>query len=143
MVILLVEDNAAHAELIRRTFENYRINTRLIVVNNGQAALDYLERRGEYADPDLSPRPELILLDLRLPKVDGIEVLRQIKTSQGLMDIPVVMMTSSSAPADVQRAYANNVNSYVVKPADYDQFTRMLRDLGFYWLNWNHTQKGR
>jgi CheY-like chemotaxis protein len=138
VVILLVEDNLAHAELIRRNFETHRIANRLIHVTDGEMALEYLFRRGAYADPEQSPRPHLILLDLRLPKIDGLEVLKVIKTSQELQPIPVVILTTSEAEQDVLHAYQHHANSYLVKPVDFHQFTRLMEELGFYWLAWNY-----
>ena len=137
-VILLIEDNPAHAELIRRNFETHRIANRLIHVTDGEAALDYLFRRGAYADSTRSPRPHLILLDLRLPKIDGLEVLKEIKTSQELRSIPVVILTTSEAEQDVACAYQHYVNSYLVKPVDFHQFTELMEELGVYWLAWNY-----
>ena len=138
LVILLIEDNLAHAELIRRNFETHRIANRLIHVTDGEMALDYLFRRGAYVDSTQSPRPHLILLDLRLPKIDGLEVLKVIKTSQELRPIPVVILTTSEAEQDVAYAYQHYANSYLVKPVDFHQFTQLMEDLGFYWLAWNY-----
>jgi CheY-like chemotaxis protein len=138
VVILLIEDNPAHAELIMRNFEAHRIANRLVHVTDGEAALDYLFRRGAYADPAQSPRPHLILLDLRLPRIDGLEVLKAIKTSQALRPIPVVILTTSEAEQDVVRAYQHYANSYLVKPVDFEKFTELMRELGFYWLVWNY-----
>jgi CheY-like chemotaxis protein len=138
LVILLIEDNPAHAELIRRNFEAYRIANRLIHVTDGEAALDYLFRRGAYADPAQSPRPHLILLDLRLPRIDGLEVLKTIKASQELGTIPVVILTTSEAEQDVAYAYQHYANSYLVKPVDFTEFTALMEELGFYWLAWNY-----
>ena len=138
LTILLVEDNPAHAELVLRCFEDYPIANTICHVTDGEAALDYLYQRGAYADPERSPPPHLILLDLRLPKVDGLEVVQEIKTSLQLKHIPVVILTTSSAEADVAGAYAKHVNSYLVKPLDFDKFEQMMDDLGFYWLGWNH-----
>ena len=106
-------------------------------VADGEAALDYLFQRGEYADTETSPSPHLVLLDLRLPKIDGLEVLRQIKTDEELRRIPVVVLTSSQAESDIARAGDNYVNSYLVKPVAFDDFRQMLRDFAFYWLVWN------
>lgn len=136
--ILLVEDNLDHAELIRRCFEDHRVANNIHHVIDGEAALDFLFLRGEYADPKKSPKPHVVLLDLRLPKVDGLEVLRQIRSSDELKTIPVVVLTTSKAEQDVARAYGEYVNSYLVKPVDFPSFTRMMEDLGFYWLGWNH-----
>lgn len=137
VVILLVEDDPAHAEIVRRNFENFRIANRLIHLADGQAALDYLFRHGEYSLPESSPLPGLILLDLRLPKIDGLEVLAAIKNDSTLNRIPVVIMTTSAAETDMLKAYQQHVNSYVVKPVDFTQFTKLLDALGYYWLVWN------
>jgi CheY-like chemotaxis protein len=137
VVILLVEDDLAHAEIVRRNFEEFRMANRLIHVADGQAALDYLYRREQFSDPELSPRPELILLDLRLPRVEGLEVLKTIKADHDLSCIPVVVLTTSAAEKDVVRAYDSHANSYLVKPVDLPQFVDMMKALGYYWLAWN------
>lgn len=137
IVILLVEDEEAHAEIVRRNFEASHLANRLIHVMDGQAALDYLYRRNEFSDPDNSPRPGIILLDLRLPKVDGLEVLRTIKADPGLGTIPVVILTTSKAEADMAKAYEHHANSYLVKPVDFAQFVTLMETFGFYWLAWN------
>jgi CheY-like chemotaxis protein len=137
LIILLVEDNRDHAELIMRSFEEHRIANRMFHVLDGEAALDYLFRKGAYADPNVSPRPHVVLLDLRLPKIDGLEVLKQIKSSEDLRRIPVVALTTSEAERDMAGAYNRHVNSYLVKPVDFDKFSKLMDDLGFYWLAWN------
>jgi CheY-like chemotaxis protein len=137
VIILLVEDNADHAELVLRTFEEHRIPSRLLHVTDGEAALDYLLRRGRYSDPESSPRPHLILLDLRLPRIDGLEVLEEIKESAELRDIPTVVLTTSESESDVVRAYERHANSYLVKPVDFAKFIKLMDDLGLYWLGWN------
>lgn len=135
--ILLVEDNEAHTKLILRTFEEDRLANPLHAVRDGEEALDYLYRRGAYQDPETSPRPDLILLDLKLPKVDGIRVLKTIKADESLRTIPVVILTSSNAEQDVHDAYANYASSYLTKPVDFEKFHRMVQDLDFYWTIWN------
>jgi len=137
IVILLVEDDPAHAEIVRRNFENSLIANRLIHVSDGQEALDYMFRAGRYSDPVTAPRPGLILLDLRLPKVDGLEVLKSIKADSDLCRIPVVILTTSSAEYDVVKAYDRHANSYLVKPVDFPQFVALMESLGYYWLAWN------
>lgn len=137
IVILFVEDDLAHAEIVRRNFETSRVANRLIHVADGQAALDYLNRRGEYSDPAKAPRPGAILLDLRLPKVDGLEVLRSIKSDPKLLSIPVVILTTSKAEIDMVKAYALHANSYLVKPVDFTQFSQLMETFGYYWLAWN------
>ncbi len=135
--ILLVEDDPAHAEIVRRNFAGFRMANRLTHVSDGEEALDYLYRRGEFDAPGGAPRPDLILLDLRLPKVDGLEVLRTIKSDPELAAIPVVVLTTSAAEADKVRAYGSHANSYLVKPVDYKQFVALMDTLGYYWLAWN------
>ena len=137
LVILLVEDNPDHTELILRNFEDHRVANKIYHVSDGEQALNYLHRRDEFADTMISPRPDIILLDLRLPKIDGLEVLKEIKTHQDLQQIPVVVLTSSEAEKDLNAAYLNHANSYLVKPVDFDKFTELMDDLGFYWLAWN------
>jgi CheY-like chemotaxis protein len=137
LIILLIEDNPDHTELIVRSLQSHRVANRIYYVSDGEAALDYLFRRGEYANPERSPVPHMILLDLRLPKVDGLEVLRTIKGNENLRRIPVVIITTSKAERDVARAYDDHANSYLVKPVDFAKFTQLMDDLGFYWLGWN------
>jgi CheY-like chemotaxis protein len=137
IVILLVEDDLAHIEIIRRTFEESRLANRLISVEDGQEALDYLHRKGIYHDETKFPMPNLILLDLRLPKVDGLEVLKTIKSEQKLTAIPVVILTTSSAESDMVKAYEWHANSYLVKPVDFTQFNKLMNTFGYYWVVWN------
>ncbi|MBI5818189.1 MAG: response regulator [Verrucomicrobia bacterium] len=137
IVILLVEDDEGHAEIVRRNFELCRLANRLIHVADGQAALDYLNQQNEFSDPAKSPRPGVILLDLRLPKVDGLEVLKIVKADPKLRTIPVVILTTSSAETDMVRAYNSHANSYLVKPVDFTQFTQLMETFGYYWLAWN------
>jgi DNA-binding response OmpR family regulator len=134
---MLVEDNADHAELVIRTMENHHIANRIQHFLDGQTALDYLLRRGEYEDPASSPRPHLILLDLRLPRVDGLEVLQTVKATDEIKGIPTIILTTSEAEKDVARAYNNHANSYLVKPVGFEEFSKLMNDLGFYWLGWN------
>jgi DNA-binding response OmpR family regulator len=133
----LVEDDPAHTEIIKRTFEESRLANRLISVEDGQAALDYLHRRGLYHDEVKFPMPNLILLDLRLPKVDGLEVLKTIKSDQKLTGIPVVILTTSSTESDMVKAYEWHANSYLVKPVDFAQFNKLMNTFGYYWIAWN------
>jgi CheY-like chemotaxis protein len=137
IVVLLVEDDPAHAEIVRRNLLNSRIVNRLEHVEDGQAALDYLYRRNGFADPAAAPRPGLVLLDLRLPRVDGIEVLKTVKGDPDLANIPVVILTTSSAEADLARAYDCHANSYLVKPVEFGHFVELMEMLGYYWLAWN------
>lgn len=137
IVILHVEDDPAHAELVRRIVEDFNIANRLIHVDDGQAALDYLYQRDAFSEPGKAPRPGLILLDLRLPKVDGLEVLKTIKNDPALTRIPVVVLTTSSAEKDLHRAYDHHANSYLVKPVEFSKFIELMKNFGFYWLAWN------
>jgi two-component system, response regulator len=137
VVILLVEDDPAHAEIVRRNLETFRVANRMLHVSDGQAALDYLFRQDAFADPEDSPTPDLILLDLRLPKVDGLEVLRRIKAEDALKRIPTVILTTSAAEADMIGAYTQGAGSYLVKPVNFEKFTQMMDAFGFYWLAWN------
>ena len=136
--ILLVEDEPAHAEIVRRSFETIGIANMLQHVSDGEAALDYLYRNNAFSDPASSPRPDLILLDLRLPKVDGQQLLKTIKSDPGLNNIPIVVLTTSASEADIAMAYSNNANSYLVKPVDFQQFSELLKTVGTYWMSWNH-----
>jgi CheY-like chemotaxis protein len=137
ILVMLIEDNADHAELVIRTLEEHKIANKVRHFLDGQSALDYLFHRAEYSDPAMSPRPHVILLDLRLPRVDGIDVLKAIKEDDRLKSIPVVVLTTSEAEKDVAKAYYNHANSYLVKPVGFDEFKRLMDDLGFYWLSWN------
>ncbi|MDD3268783.1 MAG: response regulator [Syntrophomonadaceae bacterium] len=137
LVILLVEDNEDHAELVKRQFEVQRIANRIIHVGDGEEALDYLFRRGQYTDDEEYPLPNLILLDLRLPKMDGLSVLSEIKKSEQLRVIPTVVLTSSESEKDIKSAYINYVNSFLVKPIDFSKFAALMDELGMYWLGWN------
>jgi CheY-like chemotaxis protein len=138
--VLLVEDDPDHADLVTYSLMESRPKAKVVHhVSDGDAALDYLFRRGGFAKPDQSPRPHLILLDLRLPKVDGLAVLKEIRTSANaeLRRIPVVILTSSEADMDTAAAYDFRANSYVVKPVDFEKFHQLVADLGYYWLVWN------
>ena len=135
--ILLVEDNPAHAELVIRNLRQHRVANVIQHVSDGEEALHYLLRQGQYADAAISPRPHIILLDLRLPKIDGLEVLKTIKTHDELRHLPVIVLTTSNAENDMARAYEFHANSYLVKPVDFENFTKLMDDLGFYWLGWN------
>ena len=137
LTILLVEDNADHAELVKRSLESLTVANRLHRVEDGESALNYLHGRGDFADRQRFPRPHLVLLDLRLPRIDGLEVLKEVKSDPDLHTIPVVVLTSSDAEGDRALAYAHHANSYLTKPVDFGRFSLLLRDLGFYWLAWN------
>ena len=137
LTILLVEDNRDHAELIMRNMEDSLVVNTIIHIEDGQAALDYLRGRGKYADRKKFPMPHLMLLDLRLPKVDGLDVLKEVKSDETLRPMPVVILTTSAAERDMAMAYEYHANSYVTKPVNFIDFGNLLKDLGFYWLAWN------
>ena len=141
VLVMLIEDNADHAELIIRTLEEHRITNKVRHFLDGQSALDYLFQRGEFSDPAVNARPHVILLDLRLPRVDGIDILKAIKTDESLKCIPVVILTTSEAEKDVTKAYHNHANSYLVKPVGFEEFKDLMDNLGFYWLSWNTNPK--
>lgn len=137
LTILLVEDNPDHAELVIRNLEDFQVANTIIHVEDGEAALDYMHGCGLYTDRIRYPRPNLVLLDLRLPKIDGLNVLKEVKESTDLCSIPVVILTTSEAERDMAKAYQYHANSYVTKPVNFSEFSRLLKDLGFYWLAWN------
>ena len=134
--ILLVEDNPDHAELVMRSLESHP-SAKITHLSDGEAALNYLFRRGLYSDDERWPLPQMMLLDLRLPKVDGLDVLHRIKTSGRFDEIPIVILTTSQAESDIGKAYSRHVNSYLVKPIDFDQFAQLMDEIGDYWLDWN------
>jgi CheY-like chemotaxis protein len=135
--ILLVEDNPDHAELVRRNLEHFQVANYLYHVEDGAAAIDYLFGHGIYADRSRFPAPDLVLLDLRLPRVDGLEVLRLVKGDPTLHRTPIVVLTTSDAERDVAMAYEFHANSFVTKPVDFHLLAQLIKDLGFYWLAWN------
>jgi two-component system response regulator len=132
--ILLVEDNPHDAELTIRTLKKANLANRLIHLSDGAEALDFLFAKGMYADRNMGDKPKVILLDIKMPKVDGIEVLRQLKRNDATRTIPVVIMTSSKEEQDIITSYDLGVNSYVVKPVDFEGFAKAVSELGFYWL---------
>lgn len=140
-LVLLVEDNDDHAELVARCFERRRAQLRLERLPDGEAALAWLEARKAKAPTGPDGLPDLILLDLRLPKVDGMEVLDRIKADEALRAVPVVVLSSSDAEADVLRAYGRHANSYVVKPLDFEALKEALEGLGIFWLDINRGRR--
>jgi CheY-like chemotaxis protein len=132
--ILLVEDNPDDVELTLLAFKKYNIKNDLVVIQNGAEALDYLFAEGAYAGRDLSNVPTVILLDLKLPKIDGLEVLRRIRADERTKLLPVVILTSSKEEQDLINGYKFGANSYVRKPIDFAQFTEAARQLGLYWM---------
>lgn len=129
--ILLVEDNEGDILLLSEAFEEARLMTDLTVVKNGERAIDFLERRGEYED---ARRANLVILDVNLPRRSGHEVLGHIKNSEHLRDIPVIMLTTSSAEKDVMKSYQNHANCYITKPVDMDLFMKAIAQVGAFWL---------
>ncbi len=132
--ILLVEDNPRDAELTIRALQRKNLVNRLFVVEDGAEALDFLFGRNKYQGRDLNHNPKVLLLDLKLPKVSGLQVLREIKAHDATKTIPVVIVTSSAEDPDIRAAYALGANSYVTKPIDFDDFRQVMSGIGFYWL---------
>jgi two-component system response regulator len=132
--ILLVEDNPHDAELTIRALKKANLANRLIHLKDGAEALDFVFAKGAFSERNIESRPKVILLDIKMPKVDGIEVLRQIKSNEITKTIPVVIMTSSKEEQDVITSYNLGVNSYIVKPVEFESFAKAVSELGFYWL---------
>ena len=141
--ILLVEDSPDDQELIRMAIAEEHIANEIISLNDGAQALDYLFGRGSYAGRDISDTPLVILLDIKLPKVNGLEVLQQLRADPRTSLIPVVILTSSNEEQDVLTSYKNHVNSYVRKPVDFEQFTRAVKQLQLYWVILNEPPPDR
>ena len=133
-VILLVEDNSSDEELTLRALRKSNIMNRVVVARDGAEALDYLFRRGEHAERDVEEVPQVVLLDLNLPKLGGLDVLRAIRADERTKMLPVVILTSSKEDKDLTGGYSCGANSYIVKPVDFTQFSEAVRQLGLYWL---------
>lgn len=136
-LVLLVEDNATDVLLIKRAFDQAKMANPIQVISDGDAAVSYLNGDGAYADRSTHPLPILILLDLKLPRRSGLEVLEWLKGQEALRRIPVVMLTSSEQPSDVDAAYDSGVNSYLVKPVEFDSLFKMLKAVDLYWMMLN------
>jgi two-component system response regulator len=132
--ILLVEDNPHDAEMTIRSLRKVNLANKLVHLKDGAEALDFIFAKGAFASRQIENKPKVILLDIKMPKVDGIEVLRQIKSNDITKTIPVVIMTSSKEEQDIITSYNLGVNSYVVKPVDFEGFAKAVAELGFYWL---------
>lgn len=132
--ILLVEDNPNDVELTLRALKKNNITNRIHVVRDGAEALEFIFSTDKYKDRNINEHPKVILLDLNLPKVNGLEVLKRIKDDERTRSIPVVMMTSSREEQDLVKSYKLGVNSYIVKPVDFSQFTNVVKQLGYYWM---------
>jgi two-component system response regulator len=137
--ILLVEDNPADSELAIRALRRGRISNQIQLLEDGAEALDFIFCRGNYAHRQINDYPKMILLDLKLPKVTVLEVLRQLKSDPCTKMIPIVVLTSSAQDSDVLESYKLGVNSYIVKPVDFEQFNKAIEQLGFYWVLINRT----
>jgi CheY-like chemotaxis protein len=135
--IVLVEDNPTDAELTIRALRRSRIGNQIQLLEDGAEALDFLFCRGNYAHRSMTNQPKVILLDLKLPRISGLEVLRQLKADPRTQRIPVVVLTSSAEDQDMIESYQLGVNSYIVKPVDFEQFNQAVQQLGFYWILFN------
>ena len=142
MEILLVEDNPEDVEITLRAFQKYKLSNKIHVVQDGEEALEWIFCTGRYAGRSASSDPRLILLDLKLPKVDGIEILQRCKSDPRPKSIPILILTSSREERDLVNSYNLGVNSYVVKPVDFSQFTEAVRQLGLYWMVMNQLPSG-
>ena len=132
--VLLVEDNIHDAEMTIRSLKKVNLANNLVHVKDGEEALDFIFAKGKFSDRNVIDAPKVILLDIKMPKVDGIEVLRRIKANEATRAIPVVIMTSSKEELDIVHSYELGVNSYVVKPVDFEGFAKAVSSLGMYWL---------
>ena len=137
--ILQVEDSADDAALTRHALRRAKISNRVEILKDGVEALDFICRRGKYSDRDADDLPAFVLLDLKLPKVDGFEVLKNFRENERTASVPIVIFTSSREERDLRKAYELKVNSYVRKPVDFDRFTEVIRQIGSYWLSLNET----
>lgn len=140
--ILLVEDNSDDAGLTIRAFRKNNISNALLHLTNGEEALDFIFCKGSYQARSIGNVPKLILLDLKMPKIDGMEVLKRIKSDERTKGVPVVVLTSSNVNSDIHACYQSGANSYIVKPVEFDEFVKALASVGSYWLLLNqHPQK--
>lgn len=137
--ILVIEDNESDLELTLRALRKVNLANRVLAVRDGAQALDYLFANGEYSDREDAPHPRVVLLDLKLPKVDGIEVLRRIKSDPRTVTVPVVVLTSSAEESDRVASYKLGANSFIVKPVEFDSFARAVTEVGMYWMLLNRT----
>ena len=142
-VVLLVEDNPDDEALTLRALRKHNLANEIVVARDGQEALDYLFAEGEYSGRDTSHLPQVILLDLKLPKVDGLQVLERLRAAENTRHVPVVVLTSSNEEQDMVRSYDLGANSYVRKPVDFEQFLEAARQLGLYWLVLNEVPYAR
>ena len=136
--VLLIEDKKSDAELTIRALKKNNSITNLLHLKDGEEALDFIFAKGKYVDRNVEYVPKVILLDLKMPKVDGIQVLQKIKTDARTKNIPVVILSSSKEDTDIEKCYELGVNSYVVKPVRFEEFTKTISQLGLYWVTLNH-----
>ncbi len=141
-ILLLIEDNPDDEALTIRALKKHNIANEIVVARDGEEALDFIYTRGRFAERDPDNLPQVILLDLKLPKIDGLEVLRQIRNNPATRRVPVVVLTSSNEEKDIISSYDLGANSYVRKPVDFEQFLEAARQLGLYWLVLNETPRG-
>lgn len=141
-ILLLIEDNPDDEALTIRALKKHNIANEIVVARDGEEALDFIYTRGRFAERDPDNPPQVILLDLKLPKIDGLEVLRQIRNHPATRRVPVVVLTSSNEEKDIISSYDLGANSYVRKPVDFEQFLEAARQLGLYWLVLNETPRG-
>ena len=139
LAILVAEDDESYALLLKRAFGEIDLTNPLHLLCDGQEVIDYLAGIGKYADRTSYPLPGMMVLDLKMPRVDGFEVLRRVKSDPALRSIPIVMLTSSRHDPDVRRSYSLGANGYIVKPMDLAQYTKVLQDFGRFWLEVNET----
>ena len=141
--ILIVEDNPNDAEMALRALKKNNLTNNVLVVVDGEEALDFVFRKNKFANRECVNQPKIILLDLKLPKVDGLEVLKELKNNEETKMIPVIVLTSSKEESDILESYKLGVNSYIVKPVDFDKFVEAVRQLGLYWLLLNQSPINR
>lgn len=132
--ILLAEDNPADQALVKRSLINHKVHIELFIVDDGVEAMEYLRQEGKYADPQTSPKPDILLLDIKMPKMDGKEVLREVKNDPVLKTIPVIMLTTSDYEKDIIESYNLGVNAFITKPVDFNQFMQAMFSIKCFWL---------
>jgi CheY-like chemotaxis protein len=137
LTILLVEDNEADVKITARAFGQAKLGTTLFTVSDGQECLDFIRHEGRFQSPAQFPRPDLILLDINMPKVDGFGVVKTLKSDERFKSIPIVMLSASKNEADVQQSYSLGANSFIQKPVDYEKFTQVIEGFNYYWQELN------
>jgi two-component system response regulator len=132
-VVLMAEDDEHDVLATKRAWKNHHVANPLYVVNDGEACLDYLYRRGEYSDPEVAPKPGILLLDLKMPKLDGLKVLKKIRGDEALRRLPVIILTTSKAEEDRCDSYNLGANAYIVKPVGFENFSQAVRTINLFW----------